>query len=45
MSYKKPEIIVLGEANKMIAYTSVKAHLGILEAIAWCINPAYDLDE
>lgn len=45
VAYCKPAIVVLGSVAEMIRGMHMKGHTGILEAIHWCFNPAYDLDE
>ncbi|MGA7792419.1 MAG: hypothetical protein WCA19_05225 [Candidatus Acidiferrales bacterium] len=44
IAYCRPNIVVLGSVAEMIC-ALVKGHIGIIEAIQWRINPAYDLDE
>jgi len=45
IAYCKPNLTVLGSVAEMIRGTLIKGHRGIIEAIQWCILPAYDLDE
>ena len=45
IAYCKPNMAVLGSVAEMICGTHIKGHTGIIEAIQWRINPAYDLDE
>ena len=41
----KPNIVILGSMAEMIRGTHIKGHRGVVEAIHWCILPAYDLDD
>jgi hypothetical protein len=43
--YCKPNIVILGSVTAMICATHIKGPTGVIEAIHWRINPAYDLDE
>ncbi len=43
--YCKPSVVILGSIGEMICGTHIKGHTGIIEAIQWRIQPAYDLDE
>jgi hypothetical protein len=45
MNYTKPEVVVLGEAVRVIEGTHIKGNRGIIEAIRSYILPAYDLDD
>ena len=45
IAYCKPNIVVLGRVVEMICATYIKGPTGVIEAIQWRINPAYDLDE
>jgi hypothetical protein len=45
IAYCKPYVVILGSVAEMIRGTHIKGHTGIIEAIHWRINPAYDLDE
>lgn len=43
--YLKPVIVDLGSVMEVICGTLIKGQRGIIEAIHWCILPAYDLDD
>ncbi|MGA8732876.1 MAG: hypothetical protein WB558_03045 [Terriglobales bacterium] len=47
MNYTKPELIVLGEAARVIEqFPQVKGRTGLLESVnRHAFNPAYELDE
>jgi hypothetical protein len=45
MNYAKPEVVVLGEATRMIDFLRVKQFRLLLDFFLLGINPAYELDE
>ena len=47
MNYAKPEIMIVGKADRIFEQTCAKDTVGVLEVPYPCarFNPAYDLDE
>ena len=45
IAYCNPNVVVLGSIAEMICGTYIKGPTGVIEAIQWHIQPAYDLDE
>ena len=44
IAYCKPNVVVLGSVAEMICATRVKGPAGVIEAVQWHIQPAYDLN-
>ena len=45
IAYRKPSVVILGSVAEITGGTHIKGRTGIIEALQWHLQPAYDLDE